>query len=631
MTADPFTAHMEAVARHLLGEPNAHLSSTTELRFGKQGSMSVDIAKGTFFDHESEQGGGVLALIGRETGAQGVAAVDWLKTELGVVIESNYRAPKERVAATYDYVDEHGEVLLQVIRYEPKTFRQRRPDGDGWSWSVKGVRAVPYRLPELIEAISRDQTVFVVEGEKDVDALARIGVTATCNAGGAGKWPATFAEHFRGARVVILPDNDDAGRAHRDLVGASLAEVADVRVLELPGLPPKGDVSDWLKAGGGQVELLACADAVSVAWRKAPQESRFGAIQWADLDHVEMRQDYLVEDMLFCGDSALMYGASGCGKSFLALDMGLSIARGVPFLGKATRKGAVIYQAGEGGKGLVKRMKAYRQTYSVWKQDLPFILIPARVDLFSPDGDVDAFIDECLAWQAVLTEPLQAVFIDTFSTASPGANENASEDVSRLLAAGERLQKATGAALMWVHHKNASGERERGHTSLRANCDTALEINRDEESNYRTLRLAKLKDGEDGLKIGFELQSVQVGSNDDGKPITSCVVVPAQEGPEQTSKRTRLPPGQAKFLKVLEEAQARRGGIVPPNERVSDGTRGVEYCDFRDYYAAICGGGQDAGALRTALSRDGNSLFAAGLIDQHSPWLWITAKGERFL
>jgi hypothetical protein len=633
MTADPFSIHMEAVARKLWGDPNPRLSSATELRFGTQGSRSVDLEKGVWFDHEADQGGGVVALIAREQKVAASEAVDWLKRELGAVFEENQERPKSKMIAAYDYIDEHGEVLFQVCRFEPKDFRQRRPDAGGaWNWSIKGVRQVPYRLPELIEAASQGGLVFVVEGEKDADALAALGVVATCNAGGAGKWPKDFAQHFLGADVVILPDNDDPGRAHATIVGYALrGHAARVRVLDLPGLPAKGDASDWIAAGGGAEALFGLVEAKARNWTPEPPASRFGAIAWADIDHVVMRQDFLVEDIMFAQDIAMAYGASGSGKSFLMVDMGLAIARGVPFLGKNTRKGSVIYQAGEGGRGLVKRMKAYRQHHNIYTEDVPFILLPARVDLFKLDGDKDAFIEECLGWKAALPEPLSAIFIDTFSTASPGANENASEDVSRLIAAGEAINRATGAALIWVHHKNAAGDRERGHTSLRANIDTAMEVTKDEDTSLRTMRLAKMKDGEDGFKIGFELHSVQIGTYDDGKPITSCVVVPAQAGSEQSGKRYRLAPGQAKFLKVLDDAITHRGGVMPIGGPIREATYGVEWSQFRDLYIAVGGQGREPGALRTALSRDGDALWKSGLIGRHNTWLWITERGDAAL
>lgn len=634
MSADVFSMHIDTVARGLLGEPNKHLSSAEELRFGAHGSMSVDLTKGTWFDHAAGKGGGVLDLVTREKGLALGPAVKFLQDELGLDIQTDRapvpaRAPK-KIVATYDYIDEDGEVVFQVVRFEPKTFLQRRPDAtakDGWSWSVKGVKQIPYRLHDLF-ALEASGTVYVVEGEKDADQLRSWGLTATCNAGGAGKWPEGLSSYFAGLDVVLVPDNDDAGRNHMAAVGAALKPVASsVRVLELPNISAKGDVSEWIGQGGTK-EAFEELTARARNWGPAPPASRFGAICWSDLDSVAIRQDWLVDDLFFCGDIVLVYGASGSGKSFLAVDMGLSIARGVPFLGKNTRRGAVLYQAGEGGKGLVKRLKAYRQTHNLWREDIPFVLLPERVNLFSGDGDVEAFIAECQAWKAALPERLSLIVIDTFSTASEGADENKSADMSRMLAAGEKLNKLTGASVLWVHHKNASGDRERGHTSLRANMDAALEVLRDEDSGDRTLIVRKVKDGEDGEKIGFQLQSVNIGAYDDGKLITSCVVSPAQVGEARTGERkTRLPPGQAKFLKILDDAITHRGGVIPVGERVAPGTYGVEWAQFRDLYKVVSGVGMADEAIRQAIKRDGDALFNRDLINRENNWVWITRQG----
>lgn len=174
--------------------------------------------------------------------------------------EPKRQQKKGKIVATYDYLDEEGELLYQVVRFDPKDFRQRRPDGDGWSWTVKDVRRVPYRLPELDAAPGR--ALFIVEGEKDADALARLGLLATTNAGGAGKWDASFAGHVQDRDVVILPDNDRPGRDHAVDVARKVAGVAkSIRIVELPGLPPKGDVSDWLSKGGKKADLLTIVKA----------------------------------------------------------------------------------------------------------------------------------------------------------------------------------------------------------------------------------------------------------------------------------------------------------------------------------------------------------------------------------
>jgi hypothetical protein len=163
------------------------------------------------------------------------------------------------VVAEFPYEDEVGNVLFVVERSEylkaaggyvlkdnkkKKTFRQKRPDPAGkgrWLYNVDGVPVVPYRLPELVAARAAGQTIFVPEGERKVDALAGINASATCNAMGAGKWTLMHSEFLRGADVVLVPDNDDAGFAHVDAVGQALAGIAArVRVLVLSDLSGEG-------------------------------------------------------------------------------------------------------------------------------------------------------------------------------------------------------------------------------------------------------------------------------------------------------------------------------------------------------------------------------------------------------
>src|SRR5262249_7513307 len=116
---------------------------------------------------------------------------------------------KRGLIAVYDYSDERGGLLFQTVRYTPKDFRQRRPDGDGgWVPNLDGVRRVLYRLPEVMKAVAAGETVWVAEGEKDADTLTNFGLCATCSPLGAGKWRAEYAETLRGALVVVIPDND---------------------------------------------------------------------------------------------------------------------------------------------------------------------------------------------------------------------------------------------------------------------------------------------------------------------------------------------------------------------------------------------------------------------------------------
>lgn len=194
-------------------------------------------------------------------------------------------ATDKNLKVAYKYNDENGNLLYEAVRFEApgydKNFRQRRLDSAGeWTWSTKGVRKVPYRLPELL-ASHLDDWVFIVEGEKDVESLVSLGLTATCNVGGAKKWLDEYSSHFVERKVAILPDNDAPGVEHAEMVAASVHSLADiVRVVDLPNLPPKGDVSDWLAAGGNNEELIALVEAApDWAPTKTPEQATSSGTQ----------------------------------------------------------------------------------------------------------------------------------------------------------------------------------------------------------------------------------------------------------------------------------------------------------------------------------------------------------------
>jgi hypothetical protein len=169
--------------------------------------------------------------------------------------------PTTKIVATYDYRDEHGSVLFQAVRHSPKTFRlRRRNEKDEWVWKMDGVRRVPYRLPEL----QGQRQVLLVEGEKDADNVAALGLPATTTPMGAGAWRDDYAAIIKAGgveEVVVIPDNDEPGRRYAVQAGTALAALGiTVRVLELPGVPEKGDVSDWLEAGGAVDKLKALVE-----------------------------------------------------------------------------------------------------------------------------------------------------------------------------------------------------------------------------------------------------------------------------------------------------------------------------------------------------------------------------------
>lgn len=176
--------------------------------------------------------------------------------------------PKKKFRESYDYHDERGKLLYQVVRWEPKGFSQRRPKvdvpqgRDDWDWNMEGVRRVLYHLPELVANRNdpNPRAVWIVEGEKDVLSMAEINLLATTNSGGAGKWDQSFSEVLAGLRVFIIPDNDDPGIEHANYISSSLSGIAaSVKIVELPDLAEKEDVSDWIARGHGREDLIGLA------------------------------------------------------------------------------------------------------------------------------------------------------------------------------------------------------------------------------------------------------------------------------------------------------------------------------------------------------------------------------------
>lgn len=177
----------------------------------------------------------------------------------GFLYNPNYRKSGDRhnknIVATYDYKDEQGNLLYQVVRFYPKSFSQRRPDGNnGWIWNLRGISPVLYLLPELIQSTN---PVLIAEGEKDVDNLVKWRLTATTSPMGAGKWKVSYNKYLKDKEVILMPDHDQPGYQHCQQIGQSLQGIAGkIKWLELPGLEEKEDISDWIKKDGTKEKLL---------------------------------------------------------------------------------------------------------------------------------------------------------------------------------------------------------------------------------------------------------------------------------------------------------------------------------------------------------------------------------------
>ncbi|MBU1345311.1 MAG: DUF3987 domain-containing protein, partial [Proteobacteria bacterium] len=212
-------------------------------------SLSIDLTTGSFHCFGCAKKGSVFDFCMEKQGIGFKEANNALAGFTGLLSE-----PQKEIVKTYNYKDESGNLLYQAVRYEPKDFTQRRPDGKGgWIWNLEGVRRIPYNLPDVIKA----QEVFIVEGEKDADNLNAIDLIATTCPGGANKWRKEYNEYFKGKKVVVIPDNDEPGRKHGQDIAKNLKGIAEsIKIIEFPGLPEKGDITDWIAGGGTKERLL---------------------------------------------------------------------------------------------------------------------------------------------------------------------------------------------------------------------------------------------------------------------------------------------------------------------------------------------------------------------------------------
>jgi hypothetical protein len=325
---------------------------------GSPGSFKINLRTGEWSDFATgNKGGDVIsfrAYLNGNLGVAGaqVAAAKEIAKTLGVVtaFDEEERKKQERKAKdaklswkevkVWEYQNADGDAVFEVVRLEATTddgkrkkrFVQRHRDPDGKSVnSVDGVERVPFRLPELLEDIAQERVIFFVEGEKCADAARdKIGVPATTNPMGAGKWWPELTQYFRGADVVVIPDGDAPRLTPK---GGRGPRCQRVRILDpAPSRPRRERGRDWAQAGGAAPVLYDLVERHAVLWDTRPIVSAFGAIPWWDMDRPGEEHLWLIKGVLTLGERSMLAGPSQSGKSFLALDMALACC-GTPWGG----------------------------------------------------------------------------------------------------------------------------------------------------------------------------------------------------------------------------------------------------------------------------------------------------------
>ena len=270
-----------------------------------------------------------------QAGCETSAILDVLKLGWADLFDEPRKAREQaprRVVAEYKYTDDDGELLFVKVRYEPKDFRVKRPDGrGGWTYKLGDTRRVLYRLPDVLAAIRDRKTVFLVEGEKDADRLAGLGYTATCNFDGAAKagyrpkWRPEYGDMLRDADVVIVRDRDEAGEGHARAAYADLkAKAASVRVVQAAVTSKGADLSDHLNAGHSVSDLEPAEDSIDAG--SAQADTHLPGIPEYPVDALTGPLREIVDAGLAAGLPAALVGgaalgalATACGQADLAI------------------------------------------------------------------------------------------------------------------------------------------------------------------------------------------------------------------------------------------------------------------------------------------------------------------------
>ena len=559
-------AHAERIARYYWGEPNMTLSvKGRTLRWGAKGSKELDLRKagGVWYDFEENCGGGIVDLV-RKYGKLGISGsvADVLERDFGIQKQAQASLePKQYIQRIHSYFDADGAEAYQALRMYPKKFSLRQPDGrGGYIHSIKDIEPLPYNLPAIIK--NPQEPVFLVEGEKCADILIEAGLVATTNHGGAGKWTDTHSAHLAGRNVIVMPDNDEPGARHADKAIASLwGKAAQIKRIDLPGLPDKGDVADFLRTNtlGELIDIVQKCPTLTQAPEVVEAEAdEDGAVE----RYKTMRRDavfamppveFLVDGLLTDTGFAMMYGAPGTGKSFLAIDIALSVAHGRDWQGQQVKPGAVLYIAGEGIGGFSKRWKAWESYHGV-KDEPDMYLLPTAVNFREPED-----IAKLVATIEDIGQQFALVIVDTVARAIAGAEENSSTDMGLFVAACDEIKALTGGALLAVHHAGKdSSKGARGSTALLGAVDTSLMIGKVDETI--TLATQKQKDAEPMDDLHLTMLTVPASISE-----TSVVLERSDEAPKKSRKRAWQPTGAIKrALQIFDNMCVDRGTTKIP-------------------------------------------------------------------
>jgi len=594
----------------------------------------------------------------------------------------------------WHYTDEEGVTLFIKQRYKThdakgKDYRLIKVDEAGRRHATLGdARIVPYKLPELLDAIGKGRYVYLTEGEKAADAIISLGSVATSSHAGSGTWPDAITEYFAGANVVILPDNDAPGWKYAKKAAAKILQVAkSVRVVDLGGEEQGDDAYEWIYSQGKTRQDLADlvkaqapitsenevqaparlkdkppvetpettpappadaqqANVVNQQQQNQPPRKQLVLEAWDEIKDEPV--EWLVNRVIPKKGFVALYGPPGSFKSFIALDLAAAIARGTQWMGQEATpsdNGAVVYIAGEGHGGIGARIKACRIHHGI-DESIPIYILRHQINLRSSAEDINSLMLAVAELAETRQLKIDLIVIDTLARAFGGGNENSSEDMGAFITSCGHLQQVFESALLVIHHSGKDQAKGlRGHSSLLGAVDTELELLRFDDQPRGVVTVSKQKDGEDGVRYGFEMVEIEIDEKDNNplsldEPRKSLAVNPSDEAVKDRmdeSRRVNLNrSGRGRRQTVAIESLRQAINAKGTHWKVSVGIRKcVRMDDWKEHFAQKMGTDEDGiEAFRAAWRRARSESSRPANVRIEGDWAWIEEdehpKNENF-
>jgi AAA domain len=420
-----------------------------------------------------------------QAGCQTQAVLDAAGLDWGDLFHDRANGHRE-IVATYPYTDPDGRLVFETVRYWPKDFRQRQPDGNGgWLWNITDPPCMRwlYRMPRVLEAIDTGQSLFICEGEKDADALEREGLYATCNPMGAGKWRGEHSRMLIGAADVnVVRDRDDKGREHADRV-VSLLRAVDIEPTLLEPRAGK-DVTDHFAAGHSWMNLVEVdADATGeflgqefLGQERRPSKKAVGRPAVLDL-LVDMEQaleeadqpvPFLADPVAARGCLTLLVAKHSSFKSMFAMAVGHCChAGGGDLAGIHCERARVLYVDAENGRRIMGR---YFKAIGIPADGL-LVADGSRIKL---PRDLKKLRDLIEATEADL------VVLDSLRRLTAGRRESDSDDMAPVIGALAALAHDLDVAIVLIHHRSSKpgAANQRGSSAIEDQADAFFALRR---------------------------------------------------------------------------------------------------------------------------------------------------------